>query len=1750
MKTKLLLFLTLVLFGWSSIANAQQTFSTFQAANLVIGQSNFTSSSGSCTQASTNGPAYCAISSQGMLAVANQGGYRIQLWTSTVTASGQLPNIVLGESNFTDCNGGTNQNVTSYINGVAFSPDGNKIIVADGGNNRILIWNSIPTSNGQPADVVLGQTNFTTSTSGTAADKFDSPTGVFVTNGGKLIVSDMNNNRVLVWNSLPAINGTPADVVIGQTGFTTLSSGSAANQLNQPWGVWVSPDGKLLIADAGNGGGNGNNRVLVFNSVPTTNNANADVVIGQTGFGISTPGLSQTKLSTPIGVTVSPDGKLAIAEYDNNRVLIYNAIPTSNGAAADVVLGQPNFTTGTAFYPGGTASSQNINHPYNVSFDLYGRLFVIGRDMNRGLIFGTLPTQQAELQIQISVGSTTFCPGDSATITVTITNNGPNVATGIVATASLPASFTFSSSTVFAGTYDSTSGYWNIASLASGATATLTINGISTTSGIYSAYANIIQSNQLDNNLNNNGTSVDYDVNCPCTGTPNPGNTLSSSNSACSGVDFTLSLQNIVSAGGIAYQWQSSPDSSTWTNISGATNAALTISQTVSTYYRCLVTCSNSGLSANSVSLNVTMNLTSCYCIPPTSGNPCSAMWITNITTSGGVSDFNSNSACSSSSYTDLSGSYSASNLQLSTTTISFSSSGYAMAFSVWIDYNDNGIFESSEQVIANDNTAQALTFTDNFTVPNSAAPGTHKMRVRGEYSLAPTDPCNQLSYGETEDYDFTVIALTPCSGAPNPGNTLSSSNPVCSGVNFTLSLQNIVSAGGIAYQWQSSPDSSTWTNISGATNAALTISQTASTYYRCVVTCSNSGLSANSTFLNITMNSTSNCYCIPPASTDACSVMWVTNITTSGGVSDFNNNSACSNSSYTDFSGSDSASNLQLSTTTVSFTSSNYAMAFSVWIDYNDNGIFESSEQVIANDNTAQTLTFTDNFTVPNSAAPGTHKMRVRGEYSVAPTDPCNQLSYGETEDYDFIVIALTPCTGTPNPGNTLSSSNSACSGVNFTLSLQNNVAAGGIIYQWQSSPDNSTWANISGATNAALTISQTASTYYRCIVTCSNGGLSANSTFLNITMNSVSNCYCIPPTSGNACSAMWITNITTSGGVSDFNNNSACSNSSYTDFSGSDNASNSQLGTTTVSFTSSGYAMAFSVWIDFNDNGIFESSEQVIANDNTAQALTFTDNFTVPFSATPGTHKMRVRGEYSVAPTDPCNQLDYGETEDYDFTVIALAPCSGTPAPGNTLSSISPVCSGVNFTLSLQNNVAAGGNTYQWQSSSDNSTWVNISGATDALLTTSETVATYYRCIVTCSNSGLSANSVSLIVTMSLTANCYCTSQATSTSDEEILNVTVGTLNNPSDCYTTGGAGSTLNEYSDYTTIVASPNLIPGASVTFSIQIGTCNGNYGSGTAIFIDYNQNGSFADAGELVYGTSGTSNGPHYVTGSFTVSSTALMGITRMRIINAEGTSGINISSCSTYGYGETEDYAVKIACSVSPTITTFNSASFCGPGIVTLGASASSGTINWYATSTGGTSLGTGTSFNTPLISTTTTYYVDATENDCTTGTRTAVTATINALPSIPTIIANGSTLASSTGTTYQWYFGNVLIVGATSQYYTATQFGFFQVMITSAYGCSAISDPFLYTGIESEVLDNTLSIYPNPFTSQTTITFIKEQRGTIIKILDVLGKEIISINFKGKQLTIEKGEMKKGIYFVQIIDENKNVVNKKIIIQ
>ena len=152
-----------------------------------------------------------------------------------------------------------------------------------------------------------------------------------------------------------------------------------------------------------------------------------------------------------------------------------------------------------------------------------------------------------------------------------------------------------------------------------------------------------------------------------------------------------------------------------------------------------------------------------------------------------------------------------------------------------------------------------------------------------------------------------------------------------------------------------------------------------------------------------------------------------------------------------------------------------------------------------------------------------------------------------------------------------------------------------------------------------------------------------------------------------------------------------------------------------------------------------------------------------------------------------------------------------------------------------------------------------------------------------------------------------------------------------------------------------------------------------------------------------------------------------------------------------------------------PTITGTTPGSRCGTGTVTIGATTSSGTVDWYSTPTGGTSIGTGTSFTTPSIAITTTYYAQAVSSaGCNSAVRTAVVATVNPIPTITgttpaTRCGPGTVTLSATassGATINWYAaatgGTSLSTGAsfTSPSLTATTT--YYVEATSSAGCKS----------------------------------------------------------------------------------------------
>jgi uncharacterized protein (TIGR03437 family) len=290
--------------------------------------------------------------------------------------TGQAARAVIGQTTFTSADPNSSNTVIGAASGIAYA--NNTLFVVDDNrlgatpeNNRVLIFQNlssmlpaptaqIPYNTACPvcvgnASVVLGQPDFTTTTVNFTASQSDlrQPTAV-ASDGVHLVVADTNHNRVLIWNRIPTANDTPADVVVGQTDFfstglcgqpTCNNNGPTASSLRGPQGVWIQ-NGKLYIADTQN------SRVLIYNSIPTANGAAANVVVGapnfttaaQVNLDTQNPVMTASTFINPVSVTT--DGvRLFVADVGANRVMIWNHIPTTNGTAADVEIGQPDMTT-------------------------------------------------------------------------------------------------------------------------------------------------------------------------------------------------------------------------------------------------------------------------------------------------------------------------------------------------------------------------------------------------------------------------------------------------------------------------------------------------------------------------------------------------------------------------------------------------------------------------------------------------------------------------------------------------------------------------------------------------------------------------------------------------------------------------------------------------------------------------------------------------------------------------------------------------------------------------------------------------------------------------------------------------------------------------------------------------------------------------------------------------------------------------------------------------------------------------------------------------------------------------------------------------------------------------------------------------------------------------------------------------------------------------------------------------------------
>ncbi|MDO7874124.1 GEVED domain-containing protein [Hymenobacter sp. ASUV-10] len=809
---------------------------------------------------------------------------------------------------------------------------------------------------------------------------------------------------------------------------------------------------------------------------------------------------------------------------------------------------------------------------------------------------------------------------------------------------------------------------------------------------------------------------------------------------------------------------------------------------------------------------------------------------------------------------------------------------------------------------------------------------------------------------------------VTLLAASVNPGNpstcALSSgslsvtanSATACAATSLNLVLTGVPVQLGYTYQWQYQKVSGgSWANIpttaspgepvtTNSTSASCTLTnQTAATKYRCVVTCA-SGASATSGELTVGQTDFINCYCNPPQASNnsGCATYGtVTAVSIGNGSGLTHTGITCPTAPYNSFgmvpATTATGTITQGTAYPLTVTVSN-ASRVAAWLDANQNGTFEASEYITsATASAAGNVTLTIPAGLTTSAALGSTKLRIRTEQNTATVlnnaaNACSTTVYGETLDYVVTVAVGTACAGTPPATTATASTTGVCGGVGFTLNATGVVAGTtGLSYQWQSSPAGAnTFTNLGSAqADASYAVSSlAASTDYRLIVTCTASAESTTSSAVTVARNYL-NCYCNVISTGTG---EYIKGVTFPGTSGFTNTTGANSTNGYGDFTGNAaltttlNQGATYLNGVSITARVNSNGAQGGMWIDYNHSGTFETTEYISLGGANLPSRdeTLATTLTVPNSALTGPTRVRVRwrngtigaGEACVTNTaagcvNGC--VWYGETEDYLITIAAPATCTAPPSSVVAAASTANACANSSFTLSTSSiPTTIGGYTFQWQSSPAGAgTFTNISGATTQTYTVNnQATATDYQLVVSCQFGGTPVTSNIVAVGQNAFDQCYCAVSHTSgcTNYGSISNVSIGTLNNTSGCTAAPG-------YVVYPVGTATTNLNAGTSATLTLTIA----NPGSGYryAVWIDFNQNGTFENS-EYVANSLNSTTGLR--TATIVIPAGALAGPTRMRVRTKAGIAGYGDfgdgDACSAQFDGETEDYTVTI---VAPT---------------------------------------------------------------------------------------------------------------------------------------------------------------------------------------------------------------------------------------
>jgi len=289
--------------------------------------------------------------------------------------------FVLGQENFTATGPGLDEDSLNLNDGgLVFDEVNNRLFVSDETNSRIMVFDTATIVNGEDAIHVLGQEDFTTETNELDADSFDNEsTPSYDSERNLLIVPDYGNNRVLIFDTATIVNGEDAIHVLGQPNFTTSSSGTSDLLFDIEWvgSVYDETTNRFYLTDYGS------NRVLVYDLTTIANGEPAINVLGQPDFLTDDSATSVNGLNGPKGLAIDKDNQiLYVSDESNDRIMMFDVTSITNGEDAVGQIGQPDFNTSGGLDP--SNMTVDAGDTTGLFFDeTTERLYVPERDDNR-----------------------------------------------------------------------------------------------------------------------------------------------------------------------------------------------------------------------------------------------------------------------------------------------------------------------------------------------------------------------------------------------------------------------------------------------------------------------------------------------------------------------------------------------------------------------------------------------------------------------------------------------------------------------------------------------------------------------------------------------------------------------------------------------------------------------------------------------------------------------------------------------------------------------------------------------------------------------------------------------------------------------------------------------------------------------------------------------------------------------------------------------------------------------------------------------------------------------------------------------------------------------------------------------------------------------------------------------------------------------------------------------------------------------